>query len=79
MHRASIREHHEAASSPSLESSDAATVTGENATSTQWTWPDAEERLSTAFETGGFSGWAAAVLQELEAEGEIERKKRGHS
>ncbi|KIP11818.1 hypothetical protein PHLGIDRAFT_114145 [Phlebiopsis gigantea 11061_1 CR5-6] len=44
----------------------------------QWSWPDAERRLTTAFETGGFSGWARVALQELEAEGQAERRKRGH-
>ena len=48
-------------------------------TGAEWNWPDAEKRLTVAFEQGGFSGWAAAALHELEAEGEIERKKRGHS
>lgn len=44
----------------------------------QWSWPDAERRLTAAFETGGFSGWARVALQELEAEGQAERRKRGH-
>ncbi|KAI8971316.1 hypothetical protein BD414DRAFT_500920 [Trametes punicea] len=44
----------------------------------EWTWPAAERRLKEAFERDGFSGWAAAVLRELEAEGRLERAKRGH-
>ncbi|KAH9848974.1 hypothetical protein C2E23DRAFT_403601 [Lenzites betulinus] len=43
-----------------------------------WTWPAAEKRLRDAFEKDGFSGWAAALLGELEAEGRLERTKRGH-
>jgi len=45
----------------------------------QWSWPDAEKRLMAAFERKGFSGWAEAAAQELEAEGEIERRKRRHA
>ena len=44
----------------------------------EWTWPAAEQRLREAFDKDGFYGWAAAVMQELEAEGRIERAKRGH-
>ncbi|KAI0826997.1 hypothetical protein BC628DRAFT_1418603 [Trametes gibbosa] len=44
----------------------------------EWTWPAAEQRLRDAFEKDGFSGWAAALLRELEAEGRLERTKRGH-
>lgn len=44
----------------------------------EWTWPAAEQRLRAAFDKDGFYGWAAAVMQELEAEGRIERAKRGH-
>ena len=43
----------------------------------EWTWPAAEQRLREAFDKDGFYGWAAAVMQELEAEGRIERAKRG--
>lgn len=43
-----------------------------------WAWPDAEKRLSAAYERDGFSGWAQAALQELEAEGRAERRRRGH-
>ena len=44
----------------------------------EWTWPAAERRLRDAFDKDGFYGWVAAVMQELEAEGRIERAKRGH-
>ncbi|KAI0654831.1 hypothetical protein C8Q70DRAFT_895353, partial [Cubamyces menziesii] len=43
-----------------------------------WTWSAAEQRLKEAFDKDGFSGWAAAALRELEAEGRLERAKRGH-
>ena len=33
--------------------------------------------ISGAYDNGGFQGWAEAALQELEAEAEIERRKRG--
>ena len=44
----------------------------------EWSWPAAEKRLKDAFDKHGFSGWAAAALGELEAEGRMEREKRGH-
>ncbi|CCM01348.1 uncharacterized protein FIBRA_03398 [Fibroporia radiculosa] len=46
--------------------------------SIEWSWPDAEQRLRDAFEKDGISGWAAAAMHELEAEGQIERRKRSH-
>lgn len=45
----------------------------------EWTWPDAEKRLSAAYESSGFSGWAQAAMEELEAEGRSERRKRSQS
>lgn len=48
-------------------------------TSDEWSWAAAEQRLRVAFEKHGFTGWAAAVMQELEAEGRVERAKRGHA
>ena len=42
-----------------------------------WSWSAAQARLSQAYDNGGFQGWAEAALQELEAEAEIERRKRG--
>ena len=44
----------------------------------EWSWPAAERRLREAFDKHGFYGWAAAAMRELEAEGRIERAKRGH-
>ncbi|EJF58149.1 hypothetical protein DICSQDRAFT_173240 [Dichomitus squalens LYAD-421 SS1] len=44
----------------------------------EWSWPEAERRLREAFDKHGFYGWAAAAMHELEAEGRIERAKRGH-
>lgn len=41
-----------------------------------WKWEDAENRLRTAYDKNGFSGWAEAALEELEAEGELERLRR---
>ncbi|EKM56315.1 uncharacterized protein PHACADRAFT_91562 [Phanerochaete carnosa HHB-10118-sp] len=54
------------------------TVVNEASEQTEWAWPDAEKRLEVAYERDGFSGWAQAVLEELEAEGRAERRKRGH-
>ena len=42
----------------------------------EWSWPDAERRLSLAYEKDGVSGWAQAVLQEIEAERVAEKNKR---
>ena len=53
-------------------------VVNEDTGDAEWAWPDAEKRLKDAFDNGGFSGWAQAALQELEAEGRLERRKRGH-
>ena len=44
----------------------------------EWTWTAAESRLKEAFDKHGFYGWAAAMMRELEAEGRLERSKRGH-
>lgn len=45
----------------------------------QWSWPEAEERLRVAYDSGGVYSWAEAVLYELETEGQVERVKRGHA
>lgn len=42
-----------------------------------WTWPEAERRLTEAFERGGFSEWAECAIHELEAEGKAERRRPG--
>ncbi|KAI0047731.1 hypothetical protein FA95DRAFT_1518689 [Auriscalpium vulgare] len=47
---------------------------GESAT---WTWSEAQQRLSEAFEGGGLSRWAEVAAGELEAEAQVERAKRG--
>jgi len=44
----------------------------------EWSWQDAQQRLSDAYEKDGFSGWAEAAMRELEAEAHAERAKRGH-
>lgn len=59
----------ELAAAPHINISD----TGETV---EWTWPDAERRLKLAFEKDGISGWAQAVLEELEAERVAEKSKR---
>ncbi|KAL0950350.1 hypothetical protein HGRIS_010318 [Hohenbuehelia grisea] len=41
-----------------------------------WNWEDAESRLKNAYERDGFSGWAYAALQEIEAESRLERAQR---
>jgi len=79
LHRASAAEDHTAtiANAPNL--LDTAIVVDERTDAAEWSWPDAEKRLKMAFEQGGFSGWAEAVTQELEAESRVERRKRGHA
>ena len=44
----------------------------------KWSWDAAENRLKDAYEKDGFSGWGIALLQEVEAEGKLEREKREH-
>ena len=73
---------------PPVEEENTATILNDPVTVTEvprievsgedWAWPDAEQRLRTAYDRDGFSGWAKAALEELEAEGRIERRKRGH-
>lgn len=43
---------------------------------TIWTSEDTETRLRIAYDKNGFSGWAEAALNELEAERERERLRR---
>lgn len=45
----------------------------------EWDAQDAERRLTKAFQHGGLTGWATSILQELDAESKVERRKRGHS
>jgi len=41
-----------------------------------WNWPEAQARLATAYEHGGVPQFAEAAASELEAELELERRKR---
>jgi len=41
-----------------------------------WDWPEAQARLAAAYERGGVSQFAEAAIGELEAELELERRKR---
>jgi len=41
-----------------------------------WSWEEAEKRLDSAFEQGGFPLWAEVALREAEAEARVERAKR---
>jgi len=41
-----------------------------------WTWDEAQERLSTAFDKGGLGAWAEAAAREVEQEARIELEKR---
>ncbi|KAF8260141.1 hypothetical protein EI94DRAFT_1749425 [Lactarius quietus] len=43
----------------------------------RWTWPAAQARLAAAYEHGGVARFAEAAVGELEAEAELERRKRG--
>lgn len=79
LHRAPTNDDHIATILNSPSGPDAKIVINEVTHETEWNWPDAEQRLTSAFDHGGFSGWAEAVLLELEAEGKLERRKRGHS
>ncbi|KAI0765478.1 hypothetical protein C8Q74DRAFT_1056441 [Fomes fomentarius] len=62
-----------------LSESSATPSTSAQPTSDEWSWAAAEQRLRVAFEKHGFTGWVAAAMQELEAEGRVERAKRGHA
>lgn len=42
-----------------------------------WTWDAAEDRLRAAFDRGGVGEWAESAMRELEAEEELERRRRG--
>jgi hypothetical protein len=42
-----------------------------------WTWPAAQARLAAAYEHGGVARFAETAAGELEAEAELERRKRG--
>jgi hypothetical protein len=42
-----------------------------------WNWPAAQARLAAAYERGGVAQFAEAAVGEVEAELELERRKRG--
>ena len=42
-----------------------------------WTWPAAQARLAAAYEHGGVAQFAETAAGELEAEAELERRRRG--
>ena len=42
-----------------------------------WSWQAAQARLTAAYEHGGFARFAETAVGELEAEAELERRKRG--
>ena len=58
---------------PILTDGDANSLANEAA---NWNWPDDEQRLRTAYDKDGIGAWREAALQELEAEGRLEREKR---
>ena len=64
---------------PSHISLDEGTPTAPGQDTEEWSWPAAEARLKAAFDANGFYGWAEAAMRELEAEGRVERAKRGHA
>lgn len=41
-----------------------------------WTWTDAETRLSDVFEREGAEAWMKSAIRELEAESALERRRR---
>jgi hypothetical protein len=41
-----------------------------------WNWEDAEKRLQTAYDKGGFPEWIRLALKEMEAEMHVEKAKR---
>jgi hypothetical protein len=43
----------------------------------EWNWPAAKARLAAAYERGGVSQFAEVAIGEMEAEAELERRKRG--
>ena len=50
---------------------------GDDRRDSSWSWDAAEERLSVAYDRGGVGEWAECALRELEAEEEVERRRRG--
>jgi hypothetical protein len=42
----------------------------------EWNWPAAQARLVAAYEGGGIAQFAETAVRELEAESQLERRKR---
>jgi hypothetical protein len=42
----------------------------------EWNWPAAQARLMAAYERGGIARFAEAAARELEAELELEKRRR---
>jgi hypothetical protein len=45
-------------------------------TNEDWNWPAAQARLVAAYERGGITQFADVAVRELEAESELESRKR---
>jgi hypothetical protein len=45
-------------------------------TEEHWSWPAAQMRLAAAYDKDGISGWADAMVREVEAEAATERRRR---
>jgi hypothetical protein len=54
---------------------DAAQITGHSKIDPSWNWEEAEKRLQTAYDRGGFPAWAHVVAREIEAERHVERTR----
>jgi hypothetical protein len=46
-------------------------------TESQWSWPAAQERLTAAYKRSSIAQFTEAAVDELEAELELEKRKRG--
>ncbi|KAJ8472765.1 hypothetical protein ONZ45_g16542 [Pleurotus djamor] len=66
-------EPHDHPDAPQVDPTQANSLANEAA---NWNWPDAEQRLRTVYDKDGIGAWGEAALQELEAEGRLEREKR---
>ncbi|KAF7310380.1 hypothetical protein HMN09_00580000 [Mycena chlorophos] len=42
----------------------------------EWSYDESQDRLSDAFDKGGVSGWASALVREVEEEAKVEMDKR---
>lgn len=59
-----------------LRPSEDATVEPKLESDRPWTWDDAQERLTAAFDKGGLGAWADAAAREVEEEAKLEMEKR---